>query len=159
MKRGLTLIELLVALSLLSLIVLASSAWIRITAGSAAQESTLVHQSTAAQAVLRLIHSDLITGDFNRAENADPRVRIEGNRLQIDTRVPETGLITHSYRYDPSSGHLLREAHSPHTLQSPRPLLEGVTNWTCTLAEDDSLLTVALTFADKKITQQSFTIP
>src|SRR5882672_6848049 len=64
MRRGLTLIELLLAIALLSGIVIAAGAWTGIAGHAATRASEPMRLQIAANAALQLIHDDLAVGDF-----------------------------------------------------------------------------------------------
>ena len=62
MRRGLTMIELMLAVSLLAVLMLAVTSWIQVTARAGATTIEPARWRGAAEAVLQLIHDDLVTG-------------------------------------------------------------------------------------------------
>ena len=112
-RRGLTLIELLLSLLLLTAVAGASASWMSFAARSA--ESTKPERWRAsAERVLGLIEQDLLTGDFeiipSRRER-DPelaKVRIESEDLIVRTR--DRGPAEHRYHLDDDHHRLMLEA-------------------------------------------------
>ncbi|MCH8151425.1 MAG: hypothetical protein IH830_03515 [Planctomycetes bacterium] len=99
MRRGLTMIELLLAVSLLTPITLAIAAWTQVAARASASAAEPMRWRAAAEAALQLIHDDLVTGDFSGdfssgfsgaqiggRSDQKPRVEVVDGMLRIRTR-------------------------------------------------------------------------
>lgn len=163
-RRGLTMIEVLVALGLLSALVFTLTSWIQTTA----RASTLaepVRWRVAAEAVLQLIHDDLMTGDFlseqPRRRNRHPRVMVEDGSLHIVTRASSGGggTTVHHYALDAFTGELTR-THGPKLgRHTTRLLLDDVRNWNCRIDEERTMLTVSITSGAGPSIQRSYLLP
>lgn len=164
-RRGLTMIELLLALALLAGIVSAATAWIR-TSMHMSAAATTAQREVIIESVLTLIGEDLVIGDFDHRDGAGhavdrpPRVRVEGTgsggasetigeigkegrNLEIDVRQG----ITHIYRMErlgpDSKSHLVRvERRGSESLT--RPLLHEASEFRCVLNEQQRLLEVTI---------------
>ncbi len=165
-RRGLTMIEVLVALGLLSALMLTVTSWIQTTV----RASTLAEPMrwrVAAEAVLRLIHDDLMTGDFEaeqqRRRNRQPRVMVENGSLRIVTRASSSGggggETVHHYALDAFTGELTR-THGPKLgRKTTRLLLGKVDAWLCAQDEQRTVLTVSITSDAGQSIQRSFLLP
>lgn len=101
MRPAMTILEVLVSLTLLGVLAVASLAWISSTQRGLAETSTRANWSRAAEHTLRLLHDELVTGDFR--EVADLTVRIEGgdsgDSISFRTRLDGIGPATVTYSY------------------------------------------------------------
>ena len=166
MRRGLTMIEVLVALGLLSALVLTLTSWIQTTARAAALAEP-VRWRVAAEAVLQLIHDDLMTGDFlseqQRRRRRHPRVMVENGSLRIDTRGvqggDEIGATVHRYKLDALRSELGRTNEPKRGRHTTRLLLDDVRNWNCRIDEERTMLTVIITSDAGQSIQRSYLRP
>ncbi len=172
MRRALTMIEVLVALGLLSALVLTLTSWIQTTAraGTLAEP---VRWRVAAEAVLQLIHDDLKTGDFlteqQRRRNRQPRVMVENGSLRIDTRASSSGggaipgggggPTVHHYALDAFTGELTRTNGPKLGRKTTRLLLGKVDAWLCAQDEQRTMLTVIITSDAGQSIQRSYLLP
>ena len=167
MKRGLTMVELLVAVGLLSALMLAIASWTQVIA-RAGTSARPARWELAAKSVLQLIHDDLAGGGSPdkppRRRNEPPRVEIVDGRLQIRTRsvLPDAlvGPVVHRYVLRPSSDelHLAQEngAGKRHT----RLLLDRVNKWHCAIDTERQILSVTITSSvDGKVVTRSYLVP
>ncbi len=165
-RRGLTMIEVLVALGLLSAIMLTVISWIQTTA----RASTLAEPMrwrVAAQAVLQLIHDDLMTGNFEveqrRRRSRQPRVMTEDDSLRIHTRAvqagDETGPTIHRYELDAFSDELGRMNEPKHGRPTTRLLLDDVGSFNCRIDEEHTMLIVSITSGSGQSLQRSYLLP
>ena len=159
-RRGVTMVELLVALVLLTVVMVATATWTRIATTGTRDHLDPMTETAACDAVRRLIETDLLTGDFetDRAQNrrsqnrrSPPRVVVENDRLSITTRSPAgespAGPVVRIYEWDRPTRALRQRTSDPQRRHPAliRPLLTEVTEWTCRLdEEDDTLLHVTL---------------
>ena len=164
MRRGLTMIEVLVALGLLSALVFTLTSWIQTTARAGALAEP-VRWSVAAEAVLQLIHDDLMTGDSlteqPRRRRRHPRVMVENSSLRIDTRASSWGggPTVHHYALDAFTGELTR-THGPRLgRKTTRLLLDKVDTWHCAQDEERTMLTVIITSDAGQSIQRSYLLP
>lgn len=166
MRRGLAMIEVLVALGLLGALVFTLTSWIQTTA----RASTLaepVRWRVAAEAVLQLIHDDLMTGDFlteqQRRKSRHPRVLVENGSLRIRTRAvqggDETGPTIHRYEFDAITDELGRTNEPKRGRHTTRLLLDDVRNWNCQIDEERTMLTVSITSGAGQSIQRSYLLP
>jgi len=95
MKRGMTLLEVLLALALLASLVIASTSWTTLAATIGTRLERTLNTEASAEALLRLIHDAIAGGDSTQdSESEAPRVRIDeaSGALLIDARAD--GLAT-----------------------------------------------------------------
>ena len=163
-RRGLTMIEVLVALGLLSALMLTVTSWIQ----STARASTLAEPMrwrVAAEAILQLIHDDLITGDFESEQkrNQQLRVMVENGSLRIRTRTvqggSETGSTIHRYRFDTLTSELGTTNEPERGRHTTRLLLDDVNSFDCRIDEEPALLTVSVTSSAGQSIQRSYLLP
>ena len=151
MRRGLTMLELLVAVSLLAMLMLGVASWIQVTARAGAAGSEPGRWRGAAQAVLQLIHDDLVTGDLGAAGREKP-VEIVDRVLVVRTRVrvsdDAVGPIAHRYKFDTSSNTLKLEQRLANGRRTTRPLLDDVGEWKCSIDDQRTTLTVTIARRD-----------
>lgn len=93
--RGMTLIEVILALALLSVLTIGATSWIVGTARSSTTVGSRATWETAAQATFRLIRDDLASSDQFEVAPSE-RVSVAGDRLIIHTR-DAGGVATHQY--------------------------------------------------------------
>lgn len=131
MSRGFTLIETLVALALLTLITVGLVNWTRTVTSVQGVVLPRMQFDRDLNAVLRLIHDDIVTGDFVRGATAPPaaRVRIDGDgHLVAETR--DRGPVTRTYVFDRSLTQLhVVEQRGAQSLT--RILVDGLQSWQC----------------------------
>lgn len=147
MRRGLTMLELLVAVSLLAVLMLGVASWIQVTARAGASDHQPARWRAAAHTVLQLIHDDLVTGDLGAAQRRTP-VEIVDRVLVVRTRVraPDdiAGPIAHRYKLDTSSNILQLEQRLSNGRRATRPLLDDVGEWHCSIDDQQTTLTVSI---------------
>lgn len=166
MNRGLSLVEMLVALSLLGALMLALVSWTRLGLGST--QTTVEHErwNASAEAVLQLVQDDLLSGDFP-APSEEPRVECEAGELHVRTRRlrPPGGVVLREYALDPVRGRLTVRERAPTGSRSasadlePTILLEHVRDWSCTLDEEEARLEVKLRSADGTTRERVYALP
>jgi prepilin-type N-terminal cleavage/methylation domain-containing protein len=143
-RRGLTMVEMLMALLLLSAIVMANASWTSIAGRLGA------HADWAAQAVIEQvfarIHDDLVTGDFgpphphsHSREKDRFRVRVQDGTLEIDTRAGHTSI----YRFDPLA-HVLERVTRGGQALPPRRLMGDIDSFACSIDDEKRPLVVTL---------------
>ncbi len=166
MRRGLTIIEVLVSLGLLSALMLTVTSWIQTTV----RASTLAEPmrwSVAAEAVLQLIHDDLMTGDFEaeqqRRSNREPGVMVENGSLRIRTRTvqggDEIGQTIHRYELDTFTDELGATNEPKRGRHTTRLLLDDVERFNCRIDDEPALLTVSITSGSGQSIQRSYLLP
>ncbi len=166
MRRGLTMIEVLVALGLLSALVFTLTSWIQTTARAGALAEP-VRWRVAAEAVLQLIHDDLMTGDFlteqQRRRSRQPRVMVENGSLRIRTRAvqpgDETGPTIHRYELDILISELGRTNEAKGRRHTTRLLLDDVGSFNCRIDEEHTMLNVSITSGSRQSIQRSYPLP
>ena len=132
MRRGLTMVELLLAVSLLTPITLAIAAWTQVAARASASAAEPMRWRAAAEAALQLIHDDLVTGDFAEGptdpSSHESHVEVDDGSLRIRTRAVGSEVIIgpslHRYILDALSGELRLRQRTLDGKLSTRPLLD-----------------------------------
>ncbi len=165
MRRGLTMVETLVSLGILSALLLVVAAWTRVATQAGAAAAAMGHWELAAEAVLDLIHVDLKSGDAvparPRRGQPDERVAVEDGALRIRTRSTgigdARGSAIHSYIL--RSGTLRREQRADDVNHRERPLLDEVSAWTCEIDEDQRLLAITITTHEGTLVRRIFRLP
>lgn len=134
-RRGLTLLELLLALALLCGLVVTSVAWTKSGLESSRELAERTRWRSAATAALDLIGEDLLTGDISERhldrEGLPVWITIDGHSLAIDARAaPFTAAERVRYDLDDETRRLSRTLLSQ---EPPRVVLGGVTGFSCSL--------------------------
>lgn len=137
MRRGLTIIEILLALSILTGLMLASTAWVQVAARSASHGDDAVRWRMAADACLQRIAEDLLGGDWPLEPDHD-RVEVEDDVLTIGTRDGDGAAIS-AYRLDAQEQALTRTAHD-----RTRILIVDAFEFACKLDDETGVLDVSL---------------
>ena len=145
-NAGLTLIELLVAVSLMSGVLLAIAWWSKECSHSAVSQRNGTHWQIAADRLLEQISRDFLVGDFGDRPSDDglPAWSVDGQVLEIATRDLErgTGRIRVHYEWDG-----VRNAVVRHQVGSPRgdvPALGGVKSWNLVWNKETEMLQVVI---------------
>ena len=165
MRRGLTMVETLVSLGILSALLLVVAAWTRVATQASAAAAATGHWELAAEAVLDLIHVDLESGDAVPARpgrgQPDQRVAVEDGALRIRTRSTGTGDARGSaiHSYILRSGTLRREQRADDGNHRERPLLDDVSAWTCEIDKEERLLSIAITTHAGTLVRRIFRLP
>jgi len=153
MSRGMTMLEVLVALSLLAALSVAAAGWIQVAARACGPTQGRLRWQGAADAVLQLIADDLATGDFQTGLATRDRVTAFERRLTVWTR--EHGHAErHTYSYSPSGGTLALAG-----ADGDRPLLTRVSAWSCALDTRAGVLDVVIAGPDAQRVTRRFRIP
>jgi len=137
-RAGITLLELLIALALLSGLTLASIAWTTSSVRTSHALDGRARWETAASTALELIAEDLRAGDISRRrydrDGLPDWISTEGG---LSTRVraaPYTGSERASYKLEPASGVLCRTLQTQETWpERSRTLLGDVASFDCAL--------------------------
>ncbi len=167
MRRGLTMVELLLAVSLLTPITLAIAAWTQVAARASASAAEPMRWQAAASAVLQLIHDDLIIGDFAEGptdrSSQQSHVEVVDGALHIRTRTVGSEVIIgpslHRYILDAFSGQLRLGQQTLDGKLSTRPLLDRVQEWQCIIDEEQDLLIATITSRDGSVVTRSYLLP
>ena len=136
--RGLTLVEVLVSLSLLSSLMLVASWWVVEFARNAFPLEERLRWESCAREVLCRIAEDAQIGDLAPSETS--KVEIEDGHLRIWTRVAgaDGGAVLHDYH---STGDkLLLSVTAVLAPVSEGVLLERVTHWSAAFVSDKRLV-------------------
>ncbi len=142
-SRGLTMIEMLMALALLAALVSGGAAWLSSTI-RASERLGALRGASAIDSVFTRIQEDLVVGDFEpRVVTGQrlPRVRAVDGSLEIDLRAG----VTHTYRLasEPGQRTLVREERARGST-SVRRLLADVLDFSCVIDDDERWLDVTL---------------
>jgi len=111
-RRGITLVELLATLSLLTLMSVISVSWMTTVLRSQTRSDLDANWGRASVSVLDLIGRDVLSVDRLDAGDGSglPRVGVEENMVRIRTR-DDSGAVVHRYVFDPLLGNMYR--HDP----------------------------------------------
>ncbi len=170
-RRGMTILELLLALALLGALCSLLTSWLVTVSRLSAEHGPRLEWRSAAMRVLDGIGDDLACGDFEAAARnakAKPRVEVlEPARLRIRTRSTLTqspdnaGSGIHEYRFDRTAETLAVTITSTRRLTSEtdRQLLGSVADWRIQLDEQQHILTVMLVSRHGDTLSRRFTWP
>ena len=152
-RRGLTMIELLLALGLLGIVTVVGASWISTASGTSAMVAPRIRWQSAAEATLQLIDDDLRVGDLER-ERGKPRVEVLDGRLLVHTR--DHGEILHEFDYRPVEGELRLKEATPRGQVRNRLLLDEVKKWECTLDAEAAVLEVRIESRDGIVVERRY---
>ena len=148
-----TMVEIVFALSLLTVLALAVASWTQVAARAAPNAWGPQQWRTAGEAALALIHDDIAAGDLDTNRD-EPRVRIVDGALEIRTRASADGglfgSVTSRYRHEPATGQLLLQQQSEDGKKSVRLLLDRVRQWDVSI--DSKMRTLSVTIAAAEAT-------
>ena len=145
MRRGLTMIELLLSLSLLGAIAVATTSWL----GTAAEMTVAAPETrwrAAAEAAMQLVHNDLVVGD-RETDSRRPKVEVSSGMLSVRTRDARgefAGQVVHEYQLDLLRRELVLRERGPAGKERRRVLLDRVRRWTCELDKELEALDVTI---------------
>lgn len=158
MRRALTIIELLLALSLLSTLLIATASWLQVSARSTTELAAPAQWNAIAQRVLELIHDDLAVGDFlpknSQADAEKPKVSLIDRHLRIATR--DGGAAYHEYVLDHSTKRLVLRIVPEGAGTTNRTLLGGVEQCEYELDQKSRTLTVKIASTTGTIVERSY---
>lgn len=135
-RRAMTLVELLAALGLLSVVALGASTWLATTAQTQRAVGARVRFETAARALLERIHEDIMCGDFSADERE--RIVVENGSLVIETRLIDGGVgaAKRTYSHNERDGTVSVQITSAQRTQMRR-LLGDVTAFHCAIKSSE----------------------
>jgi hypothetical protein len=104
-----TLLELVLAVTLLSSIVTAGGWWMRVATQRAAQTHALLERESATNALLEAIGRDLESGDLATDTEKLPKCRVSHGALTVLTRsvTSDLGAVLREYSLRPQSGDIV----------------------------------------------------
>lgn len=148
MRRGLTMLELLLALALMAAVLTALLAVIQTTAAATVTIAEPLQWRTAAERVVQLVRADLLCGDFSASAD---RVSVTDGTLRIRTRASGAdavaGPVTCLYALR-GDGRLELERRAPGGSIERRDLLGGVRRFACAVGADGRVLAVTIASED-----------
>lgn len=157
MRRALTMIELLLALCLLSAVLLAAGSWVHICSRTASAAAEPLKWESAAGAVLEQVQDDLLIGDYDKS---GARVELDGGVLQVRTRATAAGdilgTVIHRYRFEPSARELRLEERDYNGSQRSRRLMSDVAGWEVDIDDESRQLTITMTSSNERTTTRSY---
>lgn len=154
MSRGMSLLEVTIAVALLAGLVVAATGWTTMSASMSKRLSAEAGWALAASATLDLIQDDLLCGDPTITP-IDERVVVETGRLIIVTR-DALGACIHTFELDDDV--LVFRRHPSNSGQEVRRLLDDVARF-ASQVDDERVLTVTLQRADDVPIQRSWSLP
>ena len=103
--RGMTLIEVVVSLSILSGILVAGTMWIQVVSNdlskTAADRDLMIAERTLDAIVMAILTGDFLLKD--EQESREPRIEVSSDAITISTRSPGIGVIQTTFFYDGES--------------------------------------------------------
>ena len=146
MRHGLTIIELLASLALLSLVMVTAVEWTRFAGRVGSDLAEPTDWERSARRALELIAEDLRCAATPRRRGE--RVEIDASVLVIHTRQAygtRRGPVEHRYRHDSIDGVLEVDERTAWGGSTRRSLLDAVSAWSCAIeGDDDAELVVTL---------------
>ncbi len=170
-RRGMTILELLLALALLGVLCALLTSWLVTVSRLSAEHGPRMEWRSAAARVLDGIADDLTCADFEIADRRLkilPRVEVlEPSRLRIRTRSTTTqppgnpGPATHEFRFDRIAETVSVTITSTSRSTSPevRRLLSSVADWQVELDEEQRVLSVTIVSHQGDTSNRRFTWP
>ncbi|MEM7227820.1 MAG: type II secretion system protein [Planctomycetota bacterium] len=145
-QRGMTLIEILVSIGLLTAIIGAAGTWIRTVGRTQIAVSDAQHGVQSVDDLQRSIREGLLAGDV--LPRTVPKVECRGSTLLIRTRSPKTGqTIERSYRHDFNQRSVVVDEFEGHG--DPITLATEVRSFQCDFANDsESAIRIVLELND-----------
>lgn len=141
-------VEIMFALSLLTVVAAAVALWTQVAARAAAGAAGPEQWQAMAEVVLQHIHDDMAAGDLD-GKRDEPRVRIRDGELEIRTRASAAagliGPVVCRYRNDPTTDRLLLQQQSHDGTQRTRLLLDRVQEWNLSIDQEKRTLAVTIT--------------
>ena len=170
-RRGMTILELMLALALLGVLCSLLTSWLVTVSRLSAEQGPRIEWRSAAARVLDGIADDLTCADFEMADRRSkslPRVEIlEPSRLRIRTRSTPTqspeqpGPAVHEFRFDRNGETVSVTINSTGRSMSPevRHLVSGVADWRVELDEEQRTLSVTIVSHQGETLARRFTWP
>lgn len=155
-RRGMSILELLIALALLGALCSLLTSWLVTVSRLSADRGPRLEWRSAALRILDSIEDDLACGDFEpgaRNSASRPRVEVlEPSRLRIRTRSTSTqapnspGPAIHEYRFDQVARTLFLSVSSSSgpTSSEDRALAGAVADWMVNLDDEQRVVTITI---------------
>jgi len=160
---GLTLIEVLVSMALLTGVFIAVGAWIEVTASASSSISTPLQWQQAADVTMRVIADDLHTGDFTAEPIHDNQPRVEVNEntgaLTIDTRIAGHGPVSVIIEHNSETNRLMRIVRANEQAVASRVLIGDVSDWQCALNDEQTQVAVTIESTNGQSVFRGFALP
>ena len=150
MRRGLTLFELVVSLSLLSAVMVVCLSWVQFAARSSVQVADPLRWRLAAEQLLSRLEEDVLTGDFARPGDTRSRARVFADDGSLIIRTRSRGALRgstlHAYRLGDDRRLTLKVEPLDFRAQRPavRALLTDVAQFTFTIDDTSRWLQVQI---------------
>lgn len=161
MRDGMTLLETVLALALLTALFTGSAWWLREAAALRVTAASPLRFEQASRALLDRIGDDLLVGDFTSSEpRREPRVRIVEGMLTIRTR--DHGLATRAYGFDRNRGEVFEETRAPGAgagVSARSVLLGDVKEFVVSIEPRTAFLHVAIHPPSAPVVRRSWSIP
>lgn len=154
--RGMTLVEMLLALTLLSSLGAAMASWSVFALRGATEGREPIQWRAAVDRVFLQIEEDLLVGDGDQSDRAG-RVEVFDGGLQLRTRrsPPDGGPVVHEYALDEARGVLLRTAGAG----PGRTLLPETRGLVAELGPDGRMLDIRIESRFGSILSRSYRVP
>ncbi len=162
MRRGLTMLELLFSLALLTVVMLTAGSWIRLVSATGALAAGPARWEASARAALQLIEDDILVADFH-VPGRDAPVEVADGGLILQTRLAcagdPSGPLRHRYSLDPGLDALRLEERTTSKAVHTRRLLTDVRSWSCEHDEDRNVLSITLVSNDGVTVSKRYRLP
>lgn len=155
MRSGMTLVEMLVTIALLSVVIVVMTTWTILAAKSQILISEALAWRTAAETSLQRIHEDIVSGSWSERVELEPRVTARNGELLIRSRSENGGSVLYRYHADAISGTLRRTTGAA----GGESLVNQVNEFNCRLDQKKRLLSVTLTDSAGRQLYRGYRIP
>lgn len=162
MRRGLTMLELLFSLALLTVVMLTAGSWIRLVSATGTLVAGPARWEAAAHAALQLVEDDILVADFH-VPGRDALVEVAAGGLILRTRLAcagdPSGLLQHRYSLDPGQDALRLEERTSTNSVHTRRLLNDVASWSCQHDKDRNVLSITIVSNDGVTVSKRYRLP
>jgi len=147
-RRGMTLLEVLLAAVLLALLLGALVPWVRLAGASAMARGDRAAWEAGARSLLRQIGQWVDAGDFVESAKLGARVaRLDDGTIRLRTRTNLgscRGPVEITIRHDAEAGIVRAEFRQDGALREERVLLHGVRSWDAKIETANRLLSIGI---------------
>jgi prepilin-type N-terminal cleavage/methylation domain-containing protein len=161
MRRGLTLLEVLLALALLASLVVGLSSWTTLAARFAAGTEHALQQESAAEALLRLVHDELMVGDFvGERDDERPRAAVDASdgALVVRSRAGG-GEVQRRFAFNETTSSITLHTEPPQQGEREQVVLTDVADASWSIDQEARTLTVALTMSGGDVYKRRVALP
>jgi len=161
--RGLTMVEMLLALALLAFILSAAASWTRM-AGRLSAAIEPFRLESAAHNALQMIEDDLVSGDFQQprpGQIIEPKIRIIDGSLTVRTRSANGAMVIHRFVFDRATSEfsLIEQPLLPPGVDRKRLLLAQVKSVEAGISQSGAELDLTIALDTGIVATRRFHLP